>query len=60
LGCGIGKELLFQDIEITKDAKGAPGFTLTPKAQKRHQIKGSSLSISHDGGFAIAVAVITT
>lgn len=60
LGCGIGKELTFQDIEITKNSKGSPGFTLSREAQERHQVKESSLSISHDGGFAIAVAAITT
>jgi len=58
LGCGIGGELSFHDIVIAKDSRGAPSFTLTPKAQERHNIKTSSLSISHDGGFAIAVAVI--
>lgn len=58
LGCGIGSELSFHDIIITKDSRGAPAFNLTPEAQARHKIKTSSLSISHDGGFAIAVAVI--
>ncbi len=58
LGCGIGEELSFHDIVITKNHKGAPSFTLTKKAQKRHKIKESSLSISHDGGFAIAIVVI--
>ena len=58
LGCGIGKELSFHDIIITKDSRGAPTFILTPQAQEHHKIKTSSLSISHDGGFAIAVVVI--
>ena len=58
LGCGIGSNLSFHDIIIKKDHLGAPTFTLTPNAQKQHQVKTSSLSISHDGGFAIAVAVV--
>ena len=58
LGCGIGEELSFHDIIISKTPKGAPSFTLSPEAQKRHKIKESSLSISHDGGFAIAIVVI--
>lgn len=58
LGCGIGSELSFHDIIISKDSRGAPAFRLTTKAQEHHKIKTSSLSISHDGGFAIAVAVI--
>ncbi|KIM04701.1 MAG: 4'-phosphopantetheinyl transferase [Sulfurovum sp. PC08-66] len=58
LGCGIGSELAFCDIEIYKDAKNAPHFRLSPKAQLLHAIQTSSLSISHDGGFAIAVVMI--
>lgn len=58
LGCGIGKRLAFHDITITKDAYGAPLFTLSQKAQALHKVKSTSLSISHDGGFAIAVAVV--
>ena len=59
LGCGIGSELSFHDIILTKNSKGAPSFILNEEAQKRHQIKDASLSISHDAGFAIAVVVIT-
>ena len=58
LGCGLGTELSFHDIIIYKDPKGTPHFKLAPEAQERHQIKNTSLSISHDGGFAIAVVVI--
>jgi holo-[acyl-carrier protein] synthase len=58
LGCGIGAQLSFHDIVIAKNHKGAPYFKLTNEAQKVHKIKESSLSISHDGGFAIAVVVI--
>jgi len=58
LGCGIGKQLSFHDIIISKNALGAPSFTLSAKAQLLHPIKESSLSISHDGGFAIAVVAI--
>lgn len=60
LGCGIGSELSFHDIVITKNHRGAPVFSLTEEAQKNHKIKESSLSISHDGGFAIAVVAIST
>jgi len=60
LGCGIGKNLSFHDIIISKDHLGAPSFKLSLTAQKIHHIQSSSLSISHDGGFAIAVAVIHT
>ncbi len=58
LGCGIGAELSFHDIILTKNSKGAPAFILSEEAQKIHRIKSASLSISHDAGFAIAVVVI--
>ncbi len=58
LGCGIGSKLGFHDIIISKDPSGAPQFKLSRSAQKLHKIKNSSLSISHDGGFAIAVVAI--
>ena len=58
LGCGIGAELSFHDIIISKNQKGAPVFRLTQESQERHHIQTSSLSISHDGGFAIAIVAI--
>lgn len=58
LGCGIGKELAFHDIILYKDTKKAPHFKLSNKAQKIHNIQTSSLSIAHDGGFAIAVVIL--
>jgi holo-[acyl-carrier protein] synthase len=58
LGCGIGSRLGFHDITIKKDPRGAPFFNLSEDAQKLHPILSSSLSISHDGGFAIAVVAI--
>jgi len=59
LGCGIGSDLSFHDIIITKDNRGAPHFTLSEQAKEKFPIAESSLSISHDGGFAIAVVAIT-
>ena len=58
LGCGISKKLSFHDIIISKDVHGAPYFVLSKQAQNIHKITQSSLSISHDGGFAIAVVVL--
>jgi len=55
LGCGIGKELSFMDIEILKDSKGAPYFALK---NSNFTVIDSSLSISHDKDFAIAVVII--
>jgi holo-[acyl-carrier protein] synthase len=57
-GCGIGSEISFHDINISKNSKGAPSFTLSEKVSANFPHSNSSLSISHDGGFAIAVVVI--
>lgn len=58
LKTGIGKDLSFLDIKIKKDAHNAPYFKLSKTASKKFEIKESSLSITHDNGFAIAVAYI--
>jgi holo-[acyl-carrier protein] synthase len=58
LGLGISKECGFFDIKIYKLPNGAPSFTLSSHLIKSHKITSVSLSISHDGGFAIAAAVI--
>jgi len=55
LGCGIGKELAFKNIVIKKDAKGAPYFIIN---SSNFKIIDSSLSISHDTDFAIAVVIV--
>lgn len=58
LGCGICAELGFHDIIITKDPKGAPHLSLSIEAQQHFAIRSSSISISHDSQFAIAVVII--
>ncbi len=60
LGTGIGAKCSFTDIKIHKDSKGAPFYTLSSHIIEDFDIIETSLSISHDGGFAIAVAVINT
>ena len=55
LGCGIGKELSFKDIIIKKNINKAPYFEIE---SINFSIIESSLSISHDGGFAIAVVIV--
>ena len=56
LKVGIGSNLGFRDISICKDEKGAPFFTISKSIKKQFNFTQSSLSITHDGGFAIAVA----
>ncbi|NOQ31480.1 MAG: holo-ACP synthase [Helicobacteraceae bacterium] len=58
LGTGIGSECSFHDIEISKTLKGAPVITLSEKIVKKFSIEDVSLSITHDGDYAIAVVAI--
>ena len=57
IGTGIGKHCSFYDIKITKSKSGQPLLKYKKKIRKKFNIKNSSLSITHDGGFAIAVVV---
>jgi len=54
IGSGIGKEFSFKDISILKDKKGKPFIKLNSPLP----IKSSDLSITHDGGFAIAAVIV--
>jgi len=57
IGTGIGDKCSFHDIKISKSSTGQPQIKYKKKRRKRFKIKKSSLSITHDGGFAIAVVV---
>jgi holo-[acyl-carrier protein] synthase len=57
IGTGIGKNCSFKDIKITKTFNGQPLLKYKKHIRKKYKIKSSSLSISHDGDFAIAVVV---
>jgi holo-[acyl-carrier protein] synthase len=58
LGCGIGGECGFHDIRISKSEKGAPLLALSSAVRERFGITGTSLSITHDGDYAIAVVAL--
>lgn len=58
LGVGIGAECGFHDIVISKSSRGAPNITLSEKIIKNFNVKNTSLSITHDGEYAIAVVAI--
>lgn len=58
IGCGVGREFSFCDIIIAKTSKNAPFLQISPKILSKFSIKNSSLSISHDGDFAIAVVLL--
>ncbi|MDD5156804.1 holo-ACP synthase [Sulfurimonas sp.] len=58
LGVGIGSECGFYDIKIYKTEKGAPKISLSQRVVENFKIKDISLSITHDGEYAIAVVAI--
>ena len=58
LGVGIGSECGFHDIVIEKTAKGAPILKLSDRLLNNFNITDTSLSITHDGEYAIAVVAI--
>jgi len=60
IGTGIGAECSFFDIKISKSAKGQPLLKYKKNLRKKFDIKESALSITHDGGFAIAVVAVET
>ena len=60
LGTGIGGECGFLDIVIKKTPKGAPFLEISPNLKAKFGIKNSSLSISHDGNFAISAVILET
>ncbi|MDQ1263809.1 MAG: holo-[acyl-carrier protein] synthase [Campylobacterota bacterium] len=58
LGVGIGSECSFKDIEIYKTQNGAPKIRASQKILTNFNISDISLSITHDGEYAIAVVAI--
>ncbi|MFH0709311.1 MAG: holo-ACP synthase [Pseudomonadota bacterium] len=59
LGCGIGHECGFHDIILSKSPKGAPQIALSSKVQNTFAITSTSVSITHDGEYAIAVVALS-
>ena len=58
LGVGIGAECSFHDIVISKTQKGAPKISLSKKIINNFNITDTSVSITHDGDYAIAVVAL--
>lgn len=58
LGCGIGTDCSFHDIILSKSPKGAPIISLSEEVTHRFGITSLSLSITHDGEYAIAVVAL--
>jgi holo-[acyl-carrier protein] synthase len=62
LGCGIGKQVSLQDIEILPDELGKPDCRVSSKALERLQVDADStvfhLSITHTETLAMAYAIV--
>lgn len=58
LGCGIGAECGFHDILISKTPKGAPLIDLSERVKSAFNIQSLSVSITHDGDYAVAVVAL--
>ncbi|GMT39191.1 4'-phosphopantetheinyl transferase AcpS [Helicobacter bizzozeronii] len=58
LGVGIGSQLSFLDMQLSKNPLGAPLIALSPAKQALFNINSLYLSISHDRGFAVAVVFV--
>ncbi|KFN40208.1 MAG: 4'-phosphopantetheinyl transferase [Sulfuricurvum sp. MLSB] len=58
LGCGIGAECGFHDIILSKSPKGAPLIDLSSHVKTTFGIGHLSVSITHDGDYAIAVVAL--
>jgi holo-[acyl-carrier protein] synthase len=63
LGTGLRDGISWQDMEVSNDALGKPELRLSGKAKELSQIQnltGIHLSLSHDGGHAVAMIVLET
>ena len=59
LGVGLGSGIMPSDIEVTHAPNGAPMLNYYRGAVKMFMPYNSSVSISHDGDYAVAVVELT-
>jgi len=61
LGTGLRDGISWHDMEVANDALGKPELILSGKAAELYQagkLAGMHLSLSHDGGHAVAMVVL--
>lgn len=61
LGTGLRDGISWQELEVSNNTLGKPALTLSGKAAEQFQANGLAsvhLSLSHDGGSAIAMVVL--
>jgi|YNPBryantNP2012_1023418.scaffolds.fasta_scaffold24130_2 holo-[acyl-carrier protein] synthase len=57
MGTGLTQGISWRDVEVLRDARGAPRYSLSGRAADLFRGR-SALSISHDGDYAIAVCIL--
>jgi holo-[acyl-carrier protein] synthase len=61
LGCGIGRKVGFQDVEVLPDANGKPCCTIAPEAYQRLGLDAKTIrvhvSITHTSAVASTYAI---
>ena len=61
IGSGLAGRMWWKDIEVARDAAGAPVLNVsgaTGDALRREGLGRSTVSLSHAGGYAIAVVML--
>lgn len=58
IGSGIGKNCSFHDMKIYKTDTGAPKLALSKKVIEMFGIIDVSVSITHDGKYAVGVVAV--
>ena len=58
VGSGIGADCGFHDMKIYKTERGAPKLSLSKKLIQKFGVQSVTLSITHDGEYAIAVVTV--
>ena len=63
LGCGIGKNCSFTDIEILNDPSGRPVMSFSGNAEKLAEalkVNDIKVSISHEVNYAVATVILSS
>ncbi len=61
LGTGVSKGISFLEVEVVRERGAPPTISVSGRAKEAMEKKGGKeviLSITHDGGFALAAVVI--
>ncbi len=58
LGCGLGGDLSWKDVEVYHNADGQPQIWLSDAANERHNHPQFAVSLAHDGSYAVAFVIL--